>query len=102
MTHFKLRTAALGIAILGLAAFAAPTTAKAQCPYSGGYGGYYAPSYGYSQSYYGGGGYYGGGYYNYGRPRLRRALTVAAVAGVIVAASNNDNRRRSSRSRYGR
>lgn len=93
MTQFKLKTAALGIAILGLAMLVSPTSAKAQCAYSSGFS--YAPSYGYNQRYY-------GGYSNAGNPRLRRAQTLATVAGVVIAASNNDNNRnRGSRSHSG-
>ena len=97
MINLNLGKVALGV-VFGITMLAISSSAEAQCPYSGGYGGsyqygnsYYAPSYGYNR------GYYGGGYYNAGRPRLRRALAVAVVAGAVVAVANNDNRSRSRR-----
>ena len=112
MFRFKFGIPVLGIA-LGLFMFAAPSSAEAQCGYSGGYssyyapsygyGNYYAPSYGYSNNYYAPSyGYYGGGgYYNPRVQRVRRAVSLAVVAGAVIAISNNSSRNRSrSRRRY--
>ena len=41
-----------GVVVLGIAMLAVSSSAQAQCPYSGGYSNYYAPSYGYSSNYY--------------------------------------------------
>ena len=106
MFKFNLGIVVTGV-VFGLALLAAPSSAKAECPYGGGYG-YaptypsYAPSYGYRNvpAYGSNQNFYGPSAYDVRRARTRSVLTTAAVVGAAIAiSSNNNNRNRSSRNR---
>jgi len=106
--NFNLGLAVFGL-VLGLAMLATPSSAEAQCYGNGfNYGTTYgytyaAPAYGYYTSNYavapvygyGNQGLYSGwGYTNPRAVRVRRAIAVAAVAGIVVAAANSNGRNR--------
>lgn len=113
MFKFNLSLAITGV-VFGLTLLAAPSAANAQCGYGGGglysaapaysYGSSRAPSYRYSNNYYAPSwgsnqSFYGGNVNNVRQDRMRKALTLAAVAGVAIALSNNDDRDRHNRNR---